>query len=307
MAVLKTIKRNHRSESLRGRFMVDTVRGVLRIRKWPKKRGTPKSASQLYWIDWFRQANRLAKYVDAATMRRAIDITKGSGMYPRDYILKAMRGRLYVWQDQFGKVWYPMAAVQDISESLDVLAQKVGSLLVRTGDRWRDVAPGNPGDVLTHGADGTPPEWQPAAGGGGFSGGALVEKTSDQVIPSGANTVLTWNAEVYDTAGLHDDVTNNSRIVVPADTSWITLNANVRWTSNSSGSRILRFRKNGDAVYPGAAAVRVNAYTQSMANIQSPVLAVSPGDYFEAEVYQNSGANRSVVVHSETHFSMQLL
>jgi hypothetical protein len=167
MAVLKTIKRNRRSESLRGRFMVDTVRGVLRIRKWPRKRGTPKSESQLWWIDWFRQANKLAKYVDAASMRRAIELTAGTGKYPRDILLQAMRGRLYVWQDENGKTWYPMAAVQDISESLDVIAQTVGNVLVRATDRWRRAGPETPaiGHVLTYQGTTAPPIWAGAGGG----------------------------------------------------------------------------------------------------------------------------------------------
>ncbi len=166
MATLKGIKRAARSESLSGKMMVDTVRGVLRVRKWPRKRGTPKSARQRWWNDWFRQANLLAKYVDAATMRKAIELTANTGMYPRDIILKAMRGRLYVWRDQTGKVWYPMAGIQDISESLDVLAQTIGSVLVRATDRWRPADPGNLEDVLTYKGDEAAPVWQaPSAGG----------------------------------------------------------------------------------------------------------------------------------------------
>jgi len=40
--ILRSIPRAQRYPSLRGRVMIDTVRGVLRVRKWPKKRGTPK-------------------------------------------------------------------------------------------------------------------------------------------------------------------------------------------------------------------------------------------------------------------------
>lgn len=147
--------------------MIDTVRGILRVRKWPRKPGTPKSALQRWWNDWFRQANRLAKYVDAASAIRAIELSKHSGFYPRDILLKAMRGRLYTWTDETGWTWYSMAAIGDISESLDVLAQTVGSVLVRAVDRWRRPDPGNIGDVLTYQGDAAPPDWQPAAGGGG--------------------------------------------------------------------------------------------------------------------------------------------
>lgn len=145
--------------------MVDTVRGLLRVRKWPKKRGTPKSARQRFWIDWFRQANLLAKYVDAASQRRAIEMTKGSGAYPRDVLLAAMRGRLFTWVDETGWRWYSMAAIGDISESLDVLAQTVGSVLVRAVDRWREPPPGVVGQVLTHQGPDAPPIWSAGAAG----------------------------------------------------------------------------------------------------------------------------------------------
>lgn len=163
MATLKSVSRSKRSESLRGAFMIDTVRGVLRVRKWPRKRGTPKSALQRWWNDWFRQANYLAKYVDAASAARAIEITAGSGMYPRDVLLSAMRGRLYIWQDQTGKVWHPMAGVQDVSDSLDFLAQTVGDVLVRAVDRWRAAANAAPGYVLTYRAAPDAPEWAVAS------------------------------------------------------------------------------------------------------------------------------------------------
>ncbi len=307
MAVLKGVTRRPRSESLRGRFMVDTVRGVIRIRKWPKKRGTPTSEKQLYWIDWFRQANYLAKYVDAATARLAIALTKGSGKYPRDIILQAMRGRLYSWQDQNGKKWYPMAAVQDISESLDVLAQTVGSVLVRATDRWRAPPPTNIGDVLTYQGPAASPLWAPAAGGGGFSGGALIGKTAGQLIPNATWTTLTWDDETYDTANLHDNVTNNSRITVPAGTNYISLNVALKWTSSSTGYRSFQFRKNGSSTFPGGSAVRYNAIGNSQNSLQSPVMQVAEDDYFEIYCYHNAGSNKYVEASTQSSFSMALL
>lgn len=145
--------------------MIDSVRGTLRVRKWPKKRGPPKSAKQAWWVDWFVQANRLAKYADGASMARSIAMTKGSGLYPRDVLLMAMRGRLYNWVDSDGWRWYSMAAIGDISNSLDVLGQTVGDILVRAVDRWRPPAPGGAGQVLTNQGPGAPPIWSAPPGG----------------------------------------------------------------------------------------------------------------------------------------------
>lgn len=165
MATIRRIPKRLRGASYRGRLMIDAFRGVMRVRKWPKKRGPPTSPLQAFWVDWFVQANRLAKYADGASMARAIQMTKGSGMYPRDVLLKAMRGRLYNWVDQDGWRWYSMAAIGDISESLDVLAQTIGSVLVRAVDRWRAPAAGNINDVLTYKGNLAPPVWQTPGGG----------------------------------------------------------------------------------------------------------------------------------------------
>jgi len=167
MAKVGAIPRTGRRPSITGRFMVDTVRGVIRVRAWPKKYGHARSALQQKWIDWFTQANRLAKYADPKTQDWAREVTKGTGLYPRDVILKLMRGRLFWFIDQYGWKWYPMAALGDISETLDILAQTPGNILVRAVDRWRNATGYAVGRVLTAQAVGTPPIWA-APGGGVF-------------------------------------------------------------------------------------------------------------------------------------------
>lgn len=191
MAIIRTIPRKGRRPAYTGRVMIDAVRGVLRVRKWPKKRPGPRTAIERFWTDWFVQANRLAKYADAMSQARAIEMTKGSGMYPRDVLIKAMRGRLYAWTTPDGWKWYSMAAIGDISESLDVLAQTVGDILVRATDRWRTPPAGTFGQVLTNRGPGSPPEWVTAAGGGGL----VQEKLAGTpILPDG--TVSSYNLDV---------------------------------------------------------------------------------------------------------------
>ncbi len=281
--------------------MVDTVRGVLRVRKWPKKRGTPKSELQRWWIDWFRQANLLAKYADGMAMARAIQMTKGSGLYPRDIILKAMRGRLYIWADQDGNKWYPMAGIQDISDSLDVLAQQVGSVLVRAVDRWRTPAPATIGNVLTYQGADAAPDWQPAGGAGGFQGGALIAKTANQSIANATWSPLTFQSESYDTANLHDNAVNPSRFTIPEDWAFVQLTGGLAWGSNSTGARLIRFLKNGISV-PGMPMQYKRAYATSQASLGSPVLPCVEGDYFEFTVFHNKGSALDVIGPSDNTF-----
>lgn len=287
--------------------MVDSVRGVLRVRKWPKKRGPPKSAKQAFWVDWFIQANRLAKYADGMSLARAIEMTKDSGLYPRDVLLMAMRGRLYNWVDQDGWRWYSVAAIGDISESLDVLGQTVGDILVRAVDRWRPPPAGSVGQVLTHAGPAAPPVWAPSTGVGGFVGGALVRKTANQSIPNIAWTVLTWNAETYDTNALHDNAVNNSRLTVPPGITWGRLNASVHWDNNSTGYRVMRFKKNGSAAFAGNPAQRGLAITFCDTSLPSAVLPLVAPDYLEVEVFQSSGAPLNILAFDQTSFSLELL
>jgi len=72
------------------RVVVDTIRGVYRVRKWPPKRGTPTDPIQLQRIARFASANRLAKYVNGAFWKKAIAVTNGTGLYPRDLLVQAM-------------------------------------------------------------------------------------------------------------------------------------------------------------------------------------------------------------------------
>jgi len=288
-------------------MMVDAVRGVLRVRKWPRKSGRPTSARQLFWIDWFRQANRLAKYADAMSQARAIELTKGSGMYPRDIILQAMRGRLYTWRDSTGWKWYPVAAIGDISETLDVLAQTVGSVLVRAADRWRALAPGLAGDVLTSAGPGATPIFASPAPVTGLDGGALLHNSVNQSIPRLVITALTFDSELYDTHALHDPAVNPTRLTVPAGFVFARPAANIFFSSGNNTLRNLRFYKNGadylgqgnDRRFPGATTV-------SLFQCVGAAVPVVDGDYFEAMAYHEAAGSLNAVAGVATTFSLQL-
>ena len=305
MAILRGIPLAHRLPSHRGRTITYTHRGILVVAKWPKKRGTPKSALQRWWNDWFTQANKLAKYADPMSQVRAIDMTKGTGLYPRDILLKAMRGRLHWWADETGWKWFPMAATQDVSNSLDTLYQTVGGVLVRALDRWRAPVPGNLDDVLTLKGPDLVPEWAPAAGAGAAFHGALVSTLANQSIANGTWTSVLYTTEAYDTDALHDNAVNPSRMTVPAGWSRVRLSAGVTWEANSTSERLIRFEKNG-AEFVGMSYSRMRASSSSDNAIASPAVVVVPGDYFEVRVYQASGSPKNVLgPGNNNYFSME--
>ncbi len=287
--------------------MIDTVRGVIRVRKWPKKRGTPKSPKQRFWNDWFSQANKLAKYADPMSQVRAIEMTKGTGQYPRDVLLMAMRGSLYYWADATGWKWFSVASIQGLSDSLDILAQTVGSVLVRATDRWRTPTPGILNDLLTLKGSPLVPVWASPAGGGVAFGGCLLGKSAGQTINNATFTVLTWDTEVYDTDDLHDNVTNNSRITIPAGWLKCRLSAGVRWTSNNVNDRIVHFKKNG-STFPGMAQHNRPAANNSEDSIVSAPIDCVAGDYFECQVWQDRGAGLNIIgPHNNIYFAIERL
>ena len=87
--------RRQRFPGLKGKLIIDTYRGQIRIRSWPRKTGTPKSQAVRNQNAWFKGANELAKKAEPTQMNLAIEMTKGTGLYPRDLLLKQMSGGLY--------------------------------------------------------------------------------------------------------------------------------------------------------------------------------------------------------------------
>ena len=74
----------------------------MRVRSWPRKRGPSKSKSVRNQVEWFKQANKIAKQVEPTQQALAIAMTKGTGLYPRDLLLKVMSGNLYDMIDEDG-------------------------------------------------------------------------------------------------------------------------------------------------------------------------------------------------------------
>jgi len=70
-----------------GRFLVDSFRGQMRARKWPRKRGRPKSELVREQNAWFRAVTQLVKFADAGQVIAAMAATKGTAVYPRDLLM----------------------------------------------------------------------------------------------------------------------------------------------------------------------------------------------------------------------------
>lgn len=131
-------------------------------------------------------------------------------------------------------------------------------------------------------------------------------KSADQ---TGANyttqTAIAWDAESYDVGGWHDNVTNNTRLTVPSGVSRVRVSAHVRLqnvTANAFAS--VQIKKN-NAIFDGNAKQTVsNNGTTADVEAFSPVIAVSAGDYFEANLQVNGDVSVDVIA-AESWFAIE--
>ena len=88
--------------ALKGKLIVDTYRGQMRVRAWPRKRGPSKSAEVRRQNQWFKEALALMGRVAPTQTALAIAMTLGTGLYPRDLLMRQMSGGLYDIIDEDG-------------------------------------------------------------------------------------------------------------------------------------------------------------------------------------------------------------
>jgi hypothetical protein len=146
---------------------------------------------------------------------------------------------------------------------------------------------GSTGQVLT--VAGGVPSWASPATGSTYVG-ASVTKTAAQSTTSGATTLLTWDAETFDTNGFHDNVTNNSRLTIPTGFGGKYLIASNLYPATGAGFREIGLYKNNSLIQSFYAVVDTN-YSSI---VLSTVVSVVAGDYLELKFYQNSGGNLNI-------------
>ena len=133
---------------------------------------------------------------------------------------------------------------------------------------------------------------------------AVNETGADYTTPA----AVPFDAEGYDTDTIHSNSVNNSRLTVPAGVSKVRLSGNVALTLTTSadfGNLIIR--KGASVDYIGAASIAVElTSTFGQINIASPILAVTPGDYFE--LYLTMETDNSITVFDDrSWFAMEII
>lgn len=120
-----------------------------------------------------------------------------------------------------------------------------------------------------------------------------VYHNANQSITNNTNTVLAFNSERWDTDGMHDTVTNNSRVTATTAGLYI-IHGLVFWDGGSSvGLRDQYLRVNGATI------IAEKAVPPAGTNVTAVTFGtdwyLNAGDYVELLVYQNSGGSLNVL------------
>lgn len=124
--------------------------------------------------------------------------------------------------------------------------------------------------------------------------GCSVRKSAQNVNAT-TWTAVRWDAtDVRDTDGYHDPASNNSRITIPTGLGGrYYVHGTIAFASNSTGVRMARYRLNGGGDFR---LQNLNALGSALGTVLgfSFEVDLAAGDYFELEVWQNSGGTLSI-------------
>lgn len=129
-----------------------------------------------------------------------------------------------------------------------------------------------------------------------------LSHSTTQSLADGTDTAVAFNTEATDTAGTHDNATNNSRITVPTGESgtWL-FTAAVEFAANATGQRKLMVRFDGSAVI-GFVAVQATSAGVTRLSV-SVMVTIGAGQYAEVLASQNSGGALNLA--ADRHFAAQ--
>jgi hypothetical protein len=202
------------------------------------------------------------------------------------------------------------AAIRTLGSSIDTTTKNLnpqtttGALAYRsaTANVNTALAIGSTGNVLT--VSGGVPVWAaPAAATPSFVG-CLLTKTADQSISNATVTKITFDSEVFDTDGFHDNSTNNTRITIPSGKGGkYQFNYQQRWSSNNNGVRWAGIYINN---VEGATLTRSPfAPSASLIYNGSVVLNLVATDYVELFAYQDCGTSINIEQIGTTQLAAQ--
>lgn len=148
---------------------------------------------------------------------------------------------------------------------------------------------GPPGVDGLDGEDGIPgpPGARGPAGVVAFSG-CRVFRTTNQSIANATNTMLSFDSEIFDVGGYHDNAVNPTRLTAPV-TGYYLVGGHCEWDNGGTGNREVNIFQSG-TTRVAKNRVALNGVT-TYDLVEATLIFMTAGDYVEMEVRQtNTGA-----------------
>jgi hypothetical protein len=117
---------------------------------------------------------------------------------------------------------------------------------------------------------------------------ARVENTTAVNVPDAGTVTLSFNSEVFDTAGLHSTTTDTSRLTAPVSGTY-QITGQGEWNSAANGYRFLIIRRGSDQARVGVSLIPVGAAAQYVYQQVTTLARLNAGDYVELRASQTSG------------------
>lgn len=120
---------------------------------------------------------------------------------------------------------------------------------------------------------------------------AVLQRTATQSFTNNTPAFVTWNTELIDRDGGHDNATNAQRYTAQT-AGWYMITAAVDWVNFSGGSRQISMSRSGAAQYSEARGASPSSYSSN--NLLAVPLFLSVADYVEISAIQDSGSTITV-------------
>jgi hypothetical protein len=127
-----------------------------------------------------------------------------------------------------------------------------------------------------------------------------VTHSSAQSIPDfPPGATLAFDTERYDTANMHNNATNNSRLTAPVNGIY-AVTAEVDWTPDATGTRELTLMKNGSTFIADDDRDGISVVLGGQSQSVTAQVRLVAGDFVEVGVLQTSGGSLNVMSAGET-------
>jgi len=262
--------------------------GSLYFSRWPRKQPTARTPAEAFNRETFYFSTQIVKIMDGYQLDFSRFLASQSQLAAQDFLYIALFGRIGHMVRRDGKVVYSMAAMQDVSKTLDAIWQLKGGILVRGETWWEGLAPGVAGQVLTMlSADDM--GWQtPSAP----SGTLLYAQPVFTSFLASTDAFATQGI-IYDTAR---DLTVASILAYMAPGAGTTYKPVVGLCSLAAGNYTLTSVSTGSAV----AGVGVGADGWTQLDLSSP-LAVPAGSHLFVGAVKSNGTTTQALPVGQGH------